>query len=153
MVYIQSTPIFTTTYQNVIISSTYLGEGAAHYLMSNYKKVLIVDDDENIRSLLEDLLDVSDFETDSVDSAEQALSMLKAKPFNIVITDHEMGGMDGFQLAQLIKSLYPEIFVIGISGNRTSSQFLAAGADVFVAKPLNVNELLTVIINHRKTSS
>jgi len=120
--------------------------------MSNYKKILIVDDDSTIRSLLEDLLDVSDFETYSVDSAEQALSMLKIKPFDIVITDHEMGGMDGSQLAQLIKSLYPEIFVIGISGNQTSSHFLAAGADVFLAKPLNFNELLKVIINQQKTS-
>lgn len=110
-----------------------------------YKKVLIVDDEPSITKLLEHLLDSSDFETHSVNSAEKALSMLRIKPFDIVISDYEMGGMDGSQLAQIIKSHYPNILVIGMSGSQPSSDFLAAGADVFLAKPLDFNELLTVI--------
>jgi len=121
--------------------------------MSTCKRVLIVDDEPNIRALLEAILDISDFETYSVDSAEQALSTLNIKPFDIVITDHEMGGMDGSQLARIIKSQCPNIFVIGVSGNQRSSKFLDAGADFFLSKPIDFNELFSIIEKYKETSS
>lgn len=109
------------------------------------KKVLIVDDELAIRTILEKMLTSHNFETLSVNSAENALFVLETMPFDIVISDHEMGGMNGAELAKIIKKHYPHMFIIGISGAQNSDNFLAAGADAFLKKPFKSHQLLSMV--------
>ncbi|MEM7278571.1 MAG: response regulator, partial [Pseudomonadota bacterium] len=60
--------------------------------------VLVVDDDEGIRHALADTLGVNGFRVLSAQSAEQAVQILETKQIDLVLTDMQMGAMDGAQL-------------------------------------------------------
>jgi len=110
------------------------------------KKVLIVDDERDIVNLLVDLLGHCGLEVKSANDAGKALSILEFMRFDIIITDHTMPpGIDGVEFTRIVKSMYPATVVIGISGHPYSDVFLNAGADVFLSKPIDFEELLSII--------
>ncbi len=69
--------------------------------------ILIIDDDEQIRGLLKELLGVR-FACVDVGSAEDALSVLGAMSFNLVISDIQMGGLSGLDLVPRVLERAPE---------------------------------------------
>jgi len=110
------------------------------------KKVLIVDDEKDIVNVLKDYLSIFELDVNSAGSAENALNILEFKRFDIIISDHMMPGIDGSEFTRIVKSLYPETIVIGISGHPCKDAFINAGADEFLSKPINFDQLLEVIL-------
>lgn len=109
--------------------------------MLKRKMVLIVDDEKTIGEVLSEFFDLHDYETYCAYDGLTALGLLKKKHFDIVVTDYTMPEMDGIDLTKIVKSLYPHIFIIGISGNIDGTGFLEAGAHAFLPKPISFEEL------------
>ena len=108
------------------------------------KRILVVDDQESMRKMLADLLDMMGLEAQTVGSGEEALRELDSAGIDLVITDLNMPQMDGMELMKRIKATHPEMPVIVITGYgtfNTEKQVLANGADGYIPKPCTINRV------------
>jgi DNA-binding NtrC family response regulator len=99
--------------------------------------VLVVDDDAVFRAALTRYLEQEGFETCSVASADAALAELDERPFDLVITDLRMPGVDGIELIRRVRKTDPEavcIVVTGFGSPERSIEALEAGAFWFIEK-------------------
>ena len=109
---------------------------------------LIVDDEEDVRSLLEECLVTQGYHPLSAASGEDAVRLLESVVPNVVLTDVDMPGMNGVALTRYIKShpelrLVPVVILTGIADLHARIAGLEAGADDFFAKPVDLLELGT----------
>jgi DNA-binding response OmpR family regulator len=116
--------------------------------MSGDHFVLIVDDDEVIRSLLRLTLPTEGFEVVEADSGDHALELVNGRSPALVLLDWRMPGRSGAEVLQELKRRYPETPVIVLTAeperpNRDQAESL--GADVFVTKPFSPLQLLATI--------
>jgi len=110
--------------------------------------VLIVDDEEDILTLLEKTLSKSGFKVLSSTSAIEALVMLQDNVVSVLITDIRMPGMDGLGLieqAQEIKSEVPIIVITGFGDYNTAIEALNRGAFYFINKPFNMKTIVDAV--------
>ena len=119
------------------------------------KKILVVDDDETVRSLLCEFLAAEGFGARAVGSGESALALLRKRHFGAVIADYEMPGMNGAELISEIRSRNPYLFIIGISasGSGSARYFMRVGADFFFSKPFQLEDVLLALKIHFWPSS
>ena len=105
--------------------------------------VLIIDDEEQIRQLLIDLLG-SSYDCSGAGSAEEALAALSDHTFDLVISDIDMGGMSGLELVPRVHSLSPDTVVVMVSGNQDigfAIKALQVGAFDYISKPLDLRHV------------
>jgi len=108
------------------------------------KRILVVDDQESMRDMLADLLDMMGYEPCTVESGTKALEQLIASEVDLVITDLNMPEMDGLELMKRIKARIPSMPVIVITGYgtfNTERQVLSDGADGYIPKPCTINRV------------
>lgn len=113
-------------------------------------KILITDDDGDLRELLTEAVRNWGYSTEVAMDGDEALRCLKMRRYDIVITDLMMPGMDGLTLLKKIKDLDKEILVIIITGYATIETAVKAielGAYDYIAKPFRLDELMIVIKN------
>ncbi|MBD8892019.1 response regulator [Labrenzia suaedae] len=119
---------------------------SSYITMNECYPVLIVDDSATMRKLTRKILETSrfDFEISEADSAETALLAIKTGKFRMVITDFNMPGADGLELAGSIRELSSKIAIYMMSTNDTtylerSAAFI--GIDGFLKKPFNAGDI------------
>jgi len=108
-------------------------------------RILLVDDEELVRRSLAVNLKREGFELSSAASAEEALAILKEEPYDLLLTDYLMEGMTGIELLKLAKELNPQMKVIVFSGYEdkdSSDEIIRLGANGFICKPVDFEELL-----------
>ena len=113
-------------------------------------RILVVDDEKNIRFTLTDILQDEGYKVDSVDSGEKCLSRLKNQKYELVILDVRLPGMDGIQVFKKIREseIDTDVLVIsGHSGIETAVQAVKLGAYDFIEKPLSMSKVLTAARN------
>src|SRR5829696_8558363 len=106
-------------------------------------RVLIIDDEEQIRNLLIDVLGDS-YQCSDAGSAEEALAALAEFTPDLVISDIDMGGMSGLELVPLVHSLSPDTVVVMVSGNQDiefAIKALRVGAFDYITKPLDLRHV------------
>ena len=102
------------------------------------KKVMIVDDDHKIRSVLLHALSSCDFEVKVCENSAEALFCLTSAEFDYIVTDYRMPGMNGLELTKRLRERIPPLTVlIGMSGEDKGMDFLRAGANDFLQKPFS----------------
>ncbi|MBU1342812.1 MAG: response regulator [Proteobacteria bacterium] len=112
------------------------------------KRILIVDDEESLRMVLNRALEKVGFFCKNVETAEQALVQMESETFDLVISDISMPGMDGVELLKIVKKRYPEIDVILMTGYASDYSYvdiMDAGASDYMSKPFNMNSALARI--------
>ena len=112
------------------------------------ERILVIDDDQDICSLLSRFLSKNGFEVDTARSGADALKLLRTKSFTLVLCDYHLTDMDGADLLQRIKILQPAapvIIITGYSDVRTAVQTFKYGAFDYVVKPLLPDEILITI--------
>jgi len=105
-------------------------------------RLLIVDDEAEVRGVLFDLLSVS-HECVEVPSAEDAITQLRQKDFHLVISDITMKGMSGLEMIPYVKAISPETVVVMISGMQTIESAINAlrlGAFDYLMKPFDLRQ-------------
>jgi two-component system response regulator PilR (NtrC family) len=116
--------------------------------MSPRQKVLIVDDEPDIRELLEITLGRMKLDTYSARDASEALALLKRETFDLCLTDMRLPDGTGLELVQHIQQRYPQtpVAMITAYGNvDTAINALKAGAFDFLTKPVDLNRLRELV--------
>lgn len=108
------------------------------------KRILIVDDEEDLCEILQYNLDNEGFYTEVAHSAEEALKKSPGK-FDLLLLDVMMGQISGFRFADMLrKDLSANVPIIFLSAKDTENDVLTGfslGADDYIAKPFSINEL------------
>lgn len=110
-------------------------------------RILVVDDDENIREILQDLLEMSGNQVVLSSNGEEALGFFYAQEFDLVITDLGMPGMSGWEVNKRIKSTHPQKPVVIISGwgaQLSEEEIKANGVDLVLPKPFSLDQIMEV---------
>jgi DNA-binding response OmpR family regulator len=110
--------------------------------------ILVVDDEEIVRLSCRRVLCGDGYEVDLATGGEEALKLVKAKAYDLVILDIMMPHVDGFTLLQEIREGQPEMKFIVITGlNQMEMSVRAAeiGASAYIGKPFDPDELLTKV--------
>lgn len=118
------------------------------------KKILIVEDDEAMRSLLKDILDAEGLVTEAVSNGSDALQKLIDQPFDLIITDIQMPGLTGLDILPGIRKLQPEAPVIVITAFGSDEVYRRSfekGATGYLEKPIHIHKLRVLI--HEMISS
>lgn len=109
------------------------------------ERVLIVDDEKNIVSSLQEILNDEGYEIVTAEDGLDALEMIQSEPPDLVLLDIWIPGMDGIEVLQAIKTYHPEIEVLVMSGHGTIDTAVKAtklGAYDFIEKPFSLNQLV-----------
>lgn len=112
------------------------------------KKVLVVDDDAELRSTLSEILKGAGYHIDEAPSGKEAIEKITAKDFDIALLDLMMPKMSGIDVLKAIKKIKPKIKVIMITAFATVENAVDAikkGASDYISKPFRIDDLLTTI--------
>jgi len=113
-----------------------------------YVRILVVDDEEIIRNLLYDVLSNTGYKVKTAKDGQEAISQIEKEPFEIVITDFKMPGMNGIELLQHILKINPDICVLIITAYSAVESAVSAmklGAYDYICKPFELEEMKVVI--------
>ena len=116
-------------------------------LTSEMPRILIVDDEIEIRQLLLELLS-EQFDCEGSSTAEEALDRLRKSQFELVISDITMPGMSGLDMIPHVKSVSPDTVVVMISGMQTVESAIGAlrlGAFDYLMKPFDLRQVEAVV--------
>lgn len=110
----------------------------------NESRILVVDDEPDLREILQFNLEQAGYHVDTAESAEAALQVLTPH-HALLLLDVMMGGMSGFQLAELLRRQHNDIPIIFLTARDTEADLLkgfSSGADDYIAKPFSLHEVL-----------
>lgn len=122
-------------------------------IRNSMKRVLIIDDDPRNIFALAATLKAKAYQTNSCDSAKEALNLLKNdNAFDAILIDMMMPEMDGYEAIPLIKEIpsHNETPVIAVTAQAMTGdkeKCLAAGADGYLSKPVDVDQLFRLLEN------
>ncbi len=124
-------------------------------------RVLIIDDEEDIRDVLTDVLSRAGFEVEVASTGDEGIDKLRSKPTDMIFTDIIMPGKDGVATIREIREEFPDAKIIAISGGgnfgsndyepnaiKTTAYLAAAGeagADSILSKPFEREALMEAI--------
>ncbi len=111
-------------------------------------KILVVDDEINMRNLFSIMLAKEGYDVDTAEDGAAAVSLLDTKIYDLVITDIMMPRMKGTQLLKKVKEVHPETVVIMITAYASTESAVEAmkeGAYDYITKPFNVEEIKVII--------
>lgn len=105
-------------------------------------KVMVVDDNQDMLSTMSSAFESYGYLVRTCENAAEALLWAMTDPCDVIITDHDMPGMDGVTLTAWLRELFPATVIIGMSGRDLGMVFLLAGANDFVQKPFSPYDLV-----------
>jgi DNA-binding NtrC family response regulator len=111
-------------------------------------RILVVDDELNICQSCQKILTKSNYEVQYVLNGYDALKMMEAEPFDIVITDLKMSSLGGMEVLHRVKEAYPDTPVIVITGYASVSsaiEVMKMGATDYLPKPFTPAELRAIV--------
>lgn len=106
--------------------------------------ILIVDDEEDIRDLLRQKLEIEGYRCEGAGNADEALDRMRAEPANLVLLDISMPGKSGAELLPEMKTCYPDtavIMITAIAGADVAIQCMKQGAYDYLIKPFSLDEV------------
>ncbi|MBN1688755.1 MAG: response regulator [Candidatus Omnitrophica bacterium] len=117
--------------------------------MANEKKILVVDDEDDVRLFLQDFLNERNLAVEAAGNGEEALKKIEANPPDIVLLDIMMPGMDGLTCLEQIKKKHPKIMVVMITALKDETRINRAkelGAHNYIVKPFSLSYLETELM-------
>jgi two-component system response regulator AtoC len=119
-------------------------------------KILVVDDEALVRDIIKKgLSQMGGFSVEVAQNGPEAIEKIEKDVFDLVLTDLKMPGMDGLELLKNIKGTRPEVMVILMTAYgsiETAVEAMRIGANDYITKPIDLNELLIHISKAQKES-
>lgn len=115
------------------------------YNMSTMYKILIVEDDEAILSVVKDILTESNYVVEDASDGVAALSLVKKQPPDLLVLDLGLPKLTGESVLVEVKKLYPNLPVIVLTAKNHTTDVVKGfqlGADDYISKPFEIEELL-----------
>ena len=112
---------------------------------NNQYSILLVDDNLHILELYQEILSEEGYQLTKAKSGEMAIEALENQAFDMVITDLNMGKMNGLKVLKRAKEVHPETMVIVMTGNTDieyAIEALRLDADDYILKPFRIHHLL-----------
>jgi two-component system, cell cycle response regulator DivK len=114
------------------------------------KKILIVDDNEQNRLLMSDILEYRGYEISQAEDGEKGISMARQLKPDLILLDMQMPGIDGFAAAKMLKSdpLTKDIKIIVVTSlamKGDKEKILALGVDDYIAKPIDTRQFPVLV--------
>ena len=116
--------------------------------MDEPPKILIIDDDDNIRKVLVAILEDEGYNVESVGTAKEAIERTKERFYNIALIDIRLPDMEGIELLTKIRDTTPKIRKVILTGYPTLQNAVDAvnkGANAYILKPFDVGKVLKTI--------
>ncbi|HUL30962.1 MAG TPA: sigma-54 dependent transcriptional regulator [Thermodesulfobacteriota bacterium] len=111
-------------------------------------RILVVDDEMIVCESLKRILEEEGYEAEDALSGKEAFEKMKANPFDIVITDLKMPGIDGMEVLRTFRKEYPDsiiIMITGFSTVETAVEAMKLGAFDYIPKPFTPDEVAVVV--------
>ncbi len=111
-------------------------------------KLLLVDDEAKMVKYLSRRLEIRGYEVSTASCGKEAVSLVKANAFDVVLLDFLMPDMNGIETLKTLKEIRPDIAVIMISAysnRKTEEEAISLGASDFVMKPFDLSRLVEKI--------
>ena len=108
-------------------------------------RILVVDDESSIRDLLSRALGLADYDVETVQEGRAALERLRLYPYDLLIADLKMPGIDGLSVireAKRLKSDLPVIIITGYSTETAAIEAVNLGVSGYLTKPFRVPQVL-----------
>jgi len=116
--------------------------------MNNTKKILIVDDEENIRRIFKKALEKKNYTVHTAPNAEDALQKIKNQKYFLIFSDIFMDGMSGLALLKEVKKINPQAKVVVMTAQDTMNNTIEAmriGAYDYISKPFDFEVIYTLV--------
>ena len=116
--------------------------------MDKHAKILVVDDDENIRNTMKAILEDEGYIVDLAADGNEAVQKTKKSAYNIALLDIRLPDMEGVELLKLIKDTVPrtrKIMVTGYPSMQNAISALNKNADAYLIKPIDIENLLNTV--------
>jgi DNA-binding NtrC family response regulator len=113
-------------------------------MTESHERILVVDDEENVRLLFSRVLQKEGYEVECASSGSEAIEKLANNCFDLVVTDLKMNGVDGLDVVRKGKTVnqtMPFILISGYGTSQTAGTAAREGADMFLMKPIEISEL------------
>lgn len=113
-------------------------------------RILIVDDEEELVSALEERLNLRGFQASGVTTGTQALEYLAERPCDVVLLDVKMPGLGGLEVIRRIKQEHPGLEVILLTGHgsaQDADRGMQLGAFDYVMKPVKIDVLVQLLLS------
>jgi|WetSurMetagenome_2_1015567.scaffolds.fasta_scaffold310366_2 CheY-like chemotaxis protein len=116
--------------------------------MSTSRKILLIDDNDDFRGLLRELLVANGHTVSEASEGDEAIRMFDSDPPDVAIVDLNIPVRDGVELTKHFKSQIPAIHVIMVTGYAefySPKEILSAGIDHFLQKPVDPASILSLL--------
>jgi two-component system chemotaxis response regulator CheY len=118
--------------------------------LNGYKRILIVDDEEEVRALLKCIFETQkpDYQVVTAPDGFTAMGRLIQQGFDLVLTDWRMGDMDGLELAEAIRDISPDTRILLMTGSATpelDGAVKSLGLNGWLEKPFTPAHILNVV--------
>ncbi len=113
-------------------------------------RILIVDDEEELVSALEERLNLRGFQASGVTTGAQALEYLASTPCDVVLLDVKMPGLGGLEVIEKIKEKQPNLEVILLTGHgstQDAERGMELGAFDYLMKPVKIDALVRILLS------
>jgi DNA-binding NtrC family response regulator len=114
----------------------------------NQARILIIDDDENIRKVLQTILEDEGYAVDTAETAKKGIERSEKAFYNLALIDVRLPDMEGIELLSKLRCTKPKMRKIIVTGYPTLQNAVSAvnkGADAYVTKPFEVEKILQTI--------
>lgn len=111
-------------------------------------RILVIDDDENIRKVLKTILEDEGYAVDTAETAKEGIEKSENSFYNIALIDVRLPDMEGIELLSKLRDTKPKMRKLIVTGYPTLQNAIAAvnkGADAYVVKPFEVDKILETI--------
>jgi two-component system, OmpR family, response regulator len=111
-------------------------------------RVLFVDDEEELVSAVVERLELRGVEAVGATTGAEALRLIAARPFDVVVLDVKMPGLGGFEVIRRVKTDHPELQVVLLSGHGSAENVeegMRLGAFDYLQKPIDIDVLLGIV--------
>jgi len=121
------------------------------------RKILIVDDEEDVRNLISRALSRAGYEVEVAPDGEGAIEMLSKNYYHVLLTDLKMPGLSGIELIEETKKIHPDVQTIILTGFPSMESAIDAvnlGCAGYLQKPLqDINDVVTAVNNAVRATS
>lgn len=111
-------------------------------------RLLVVDDEANLRAGLRDLLSLMGYQVEEAASGYEALELLEIQHYDLMVLDIRMPGMDGIEVMHRARQMHPDLSIIVLTAHASLESAIAAvktDAVDYMLKPFNIDDLATTI--------